>query len=183
MNQFDTTKAALWWHRITTKKKQSNGSLSLKKRGKIPLSYLIILPEHSTESDLAKRFIFAMKNALGPRKKRNLKIVGPTIIGSLIDISEFDDYILYSEEDLNRWGLPNKELIRTCNDINVDVVLDLNQEFSSASATLTRAVTSPLKLGFYSEEGEKFYNILVRRKGEELAESGFKEIFQILGIE
>ena len=36
MNQFDTTKAVLWWHRITTKKKQSNGSLSLKKRGKIP---------------------------------------------------------------------------------------------------------------------------------------------------
>ena len=103
MNQFDTTKAALWWHRITTKKKQSNESMSLKKRGKIPLSYLIILPEHSTESDLAKRFIFAMKNALGPRKKRNLKIVGPTTIGSLIDISEFDDYILYSEEDLNRW--------------------------------------------------------------------------------
>ena len=112
-----------------------------------------------------------------------LKGEGSKAFSAGADISEFDDYILYSEEDLNRWGLPNKELIRTCNDINVDAVLDLNQEFSSASATLTRAVSSPLKLGFYSEEGEKFYNIMVRRKGEELAESGFKEIFQILGIE
>jgi len=40
-----------------------------------------------------------------------------------------------------------------------------------------------MKLGFYSEEGESYYNIMVRRKGEELAESGFKEIFQILGIQ
>ena len=40
-----------------------------------------------------------------------------------------------------------------------------------------------MKLGFYSEEGEKTYNIMIRRKGEDLAESGFKEIFQILGIE
>ena len=34
----------------------------------------------------------------------------------------------------------------------------------------------------YSDEGEDFYNIMVRTTGEELAESGFKEIFQILGM-
>jgi hypothetical protein len=60
--------------------------------------------------------------------------------------------------------------------------LDLNQEFASASAVISRTVSAPMKMGFYSEEGESYYNIMVRRKGEELAESGFKEIFQILGI-
>ena len=34
----------------------------------------------------------------------------------------------------------------------------------------------------YSEEGEGYFTIMVHRQGEELAESGFKEIFQILGI-
>jgi len=183
MNQFNTTKAALWWHRIRTRGKSGSNSLSLKKRGKLPIDFLIILPEHATESDLAKRFLDAMKNALGPRKKRNMKLLGPSGIGNIIEINEFEDYILYTEEDLNRWGLPGKELISTCQKIKVDAILDLNQEFATVSATITRTVTAPLKLGFYSEEGEKFYNIMVRRKGEELAESGFKEIFQILGIE
>ena len=183
MNQFNTTKAALWWHRILTRGKSGSNSLSLKKRGKLPIDFLIILPEHATESDLAKRFLDAMKNALGPRKKRNMKLLGPSGIGNIIEINEFEDYILYTEEDLNRWGLPGKELINTCQKIKVDAILDLNQEFATVSATITRTVTAPLKLGFYSEEGEKFYNIMVRRKGEELAESGFKEIFQILGIE
>ena len=183
MNQFNTTKAALWWHRIRTRSKSGSNSLSLKKRGKLPIDFLIILPEHATESDLAKRFLDAMKNALGPRKKRNMKLLGPSGIGNIIEINEFEDYILYTEEDLNRWGLPGKELINICQKIKVDAILDLNQEFATVSATITRAVTAQLKLGFYSEEGEKFYNIMVRRKGEELAESGFKEIFQILGIE
>ena len=183
MNQFNTTKAALWWHRIRTRGKSGSNSLSLKKRGKLPIDFLIILPEHATESDLAKRFLDAMKNALGPRKKRNMKLLGPSGIGNIIEINEFEDYILYTEEDLNRWGLPGKELINTRQKIKVDAILDLNQEFATVSATITRTVTAPLKLGFYSEEGEKFYNIMVRRKGEELAESGFKEIFQILGIE
>ena len=100
-----------------------------------------------------------------------------------IEINNYNDFILYSEEDLNRWGLPGKELVNECEKIKVDALLDLNQEFASASATLSRTITAPMKLGFYSEEGESSYNIMVRRKGEELAESGFKEIFQILGIQ
>tara|TARA_B100001989_G_C24454257_1_gene420721 strand:+ start:202 stop:753 length:552 start_codon:yes stop_codon:yes gene_type:complete len=183
MSQSNTTKAALWWNKLRSRKKLNKTTLSIKRRGKIPMDYLILLPEHATESDLAKRFLDAMKNALGPRKKRNMKLLGPTGIGNLIEINNYNDFILYSEEDLNRWGLPGKELVSECEKIKVDALLDLNQEFASASATLSRTINAPMKLGFYSEEGESYYNIMVRRKGEELAESGFKEIFQILGIQ
>ena len=141
------------------------------------------MPEHATESDLAKRFLESMRNALGPRKKRNMKLLGPEIIGNLIDIHEFNDYIFYTDEDLNRWGKPGKELIGACEKIKVDTILDLNQEFAPSSAALSKIISAPMKIGFYSEEGEKIYNIMIRRKGEDLAESGFKEIFQILGIE
>ena len=72
MNQLTSTKALQWWQRIRFRGKQRFESLSIKKRGKIPISYLIILPEHATESDLAKRFLVSMRNALGPRKKRNM---------------------------------------------------------------------------------------------------------------
>ena len=50
-----------------------------------------------------------------------MKLLGPSGIGSLIEISDYNDFILYSEEDLNRWGLPGKELISECEKIKVDV--------------------------------------------------------------
>ena len=183
MNQLTSSNPLKWLKRLRSGGKLGFNSLAIKKRGKIPISYLIILPEHATESDLAKRFLESMRNALGPRKKRNMKLLGPEIIGNLIDIHEFNDYIFYTDEDLNRWGKPGKELIGACEKIKVDTILDLNQEFAPSSAALSKIISAPMKIGFYSEEGEKIYNIMIRRKGEDLAESGFKEIFQILGIE
>ena len=182
MEESKTTKAAFWWYRFRSKHKRNVKSLSVSTNGKSPDRFLIVLPEHSTESDLAKRFISSMKNALGPKGADQMKILGTTSVGNLLDLTEFHDFILYSEEDLNRWRLPDKELILTCNKIKVDAVLDLNQKFSPISATLCGEISAPLKVGFYSDEGEDFYNIMVRTTGEELAESGFKEIFQILGM-
>ena len=63
-----------------------------------------------------------------------MKLLGPAAIGNLIDVDEFNDYIFYSDEDLNRWGNPGKELTNTCEKIKVDTILDLNQEFAAASA-------------------------------------------------
>ena len=183
MNQLTSSNPLQWLKRLRSGGNLGFNSLAIKKRGKIPISYLIILPEHATESDLANRFLESMRNALGPRKKRNMKLLGPEIIGNLIDIHEFNDYIFYTDEDLNRWGKPGKELIGACEKIKVDTILDLNQEFAPSSAALSKIISAPMKIGFYSEEGEKIYNIMIRRKGEDLAESGFKEIFQILGIE
>ena len=88
MNQSNTVKAALWWSKLTSRNKSKTNPLSIKRRGKIPMDYLIILPEHATESDIAKRFLDSMKNALGPRKKRNMKLLGPSGIGSLIEIKQ-----------------------------------------------------------------------------------------------
>ncbi len=183
MNKLISVKPLKWLKEIVSGGRLGFDTLSIRKRGKLPISYLIILPEHATESDLAKRFLESMRNALGPRKKRNMKLLGPEIIGNLIDINDYSDYIFYTEEDLNRWGSPGKELIGVCEKIKVDTVLDLNQEYAPTSAALTKKISAPMKIGFYSDEGEKIYNIMIRRKGEDLAESGFKEIFQILGIE
>ena len=100
----------------------------------------------------------------------------------MIDLGDFQDFILFSDTDLNRLGLPGKELLWSCQRINVDAILDLNQSFNPISAILCETINAPLKVGFFSDNGENYYNIMIRRHGEELAESGFKEVFQILGI-
>ena len=84
--------------------------MSLSVNGRRALRFLIILPEHATQSELAKRFVFSMRNALGPEGITQIRILGPANVGNLIDLEGFHDFILYSETDLSRWGLPGKEL-------------------------------------------------------------------------
>ena len=76
MEESKTTKAAFWWYRFRSKHKRNVKSLSVSTNGKSPDRFLIVLPEHSTESDLAKRFISSMKNALGPKGAKQMKILG-----------------------------------------------------------------------------------------------------------
>jgi len=175
-------KAALWWNRFRTKKDLESDTMSLSVNGRRARRFLIILPEHTTQSDLAKRFVFAVRNAVGPVGVSQIRILGPANVGNLLNLEEFHDFILYNEADLNRWGLPGKELVWACQRIHVDAVMDLNQEFAPVSATICSTVRAPLKVGFYSEEGENYFNIMIRQHGTDLTESGFKEIFQILGI-
>mgnify|MGYP000058860017 FL=1 len=156
--------------------------MSLSTHGRSALRFLIILPEHTTESELAKRFMFAMRNALGPAGASQIRILGPANVGNLINMEGFHDFLFFTEADLNRWGLPGKELNWACQRIQVDAVLDLNQAFAPISATICSTVNAPLKVGFFSEEGDQYFNVMIQRHGTELMESGFKEIFQILGI-
>lgn len=182
MKQSNSTKVALWWNKLTNRKKQSTKALSIARKGKRPKQFLVILPEHSTESELAKRFLKSMRNAMGPSGSNQVRLLGLESVGSLVNSDDFHHYIFFTKEDLNRWGMPDKELTFACGKIKVDVILDLNQEFSSFSAAIARIVSAPMRVGFFSKEGEDYYNIMIRRRGAELAESGFKEIFQILGI-
>ena len=182
MKQSNSTKVALWWNKLTNRKKQSAKALYISRKGKKLKQFLVILPEHSTESELAKRFLKSMRNAMGPSGSNQVRLLGLESVASLINSDDFHHYIFFTKEDLNRWGMPDKELTFACEKIKVDVLLDLNQEFSSFSAAISRIVSTPLRVGFFTEEGGDYYNIMIRRQGAELAQSGFKEIFQILGI-
>lgn len=182
MKQSNSTKVALWWNKLTNRRKQGTETLSISRKGKKLKQFLVILPEHSTESELAKRFLKSMRNAMGPSGSNQVRLLGLESVGSLINSDDFHHYIFFTKEDLNRWGMPDKELTFACEKIKVDALLDLNQEFSSFSAAISRIVSTPLRVGFFSEEGGDYYNIMIRRQGAELAQSGFKEIFQILGI-
>ena len=88
------TKAALWWHRLKGKDHLSDQSMALSNRGQSPGRFLIILPEQSIESDLARRFVQTMRNALGPMGVNQMRIIGPAQIGNLVDLSEYHDFIL-----------------------------------------------------------------------------------------
>jgi len=70
------TKAALWWKKLRANKNLGSKTMSLSTHGRSALRFLIILPEHTTESELAKRFMLAMRNALGPAGESQIRILG-----------------------------------------------------------------------------------------------------------
>ena len=98
MEESKVTQAALWWHRFRNRKKVGNKSLGFSNKGKGPKSFLIILPDHSTEADLASRFILSMKNALGPYRAKQIKILGNSVVGNMLEINKFKDFDFYDHK-------------------------------------------------------------------------------------
>ena len=137
MNSSNSKKLALWWNRLINRNKRNSQSLFISKKGKTPKQFLIILPEHSTESDLAKRFLRSMRNAMGPAGSNQVRLLGLESVGSLVDSSDFHHYIFFTREDLNRWGTPDKELTYGGHSHTYDVII---QAFSPQNQSITRDV-------------------------------------------
>ena len=124
-----------------------------------PSDFLIILPEHTTQSELAKRFILAIRNALGPAAVNQIRILGPANVGNLINLEDFSRFYFIHRSGFKPLGPSGKELIWACQRIQVDAVLDLNQEFAPVSATIGSTVDAPLKWAF-SVMKERIISIL-----------------------
>ena len=83
-------KLALWWRKLTIKNSLGVNSMSLSIEGQTPKRFVIILPAHITETELAKRFIHSMKN-----NKQNRRL----------------DPQLARESELYENPIPSRELI------------------------------------------------------------------------
>jgi len=106
-------------------------------------------------------------------KRRNLEYVDPSIN---------DRLITYSDEHVNRWGLPEQSLLEIIFVSRPEVVIDLNVEFDPISAAIVQQSGAPMRIGFYNEENEKYFNILIERKESDYFEEGYLKIQQLLGL-
>ncbi len=175
-------KFALWWDRVSDKQKRTPLPVKISREGRSVSRIVISLPEHRKDYDFAGRFILSLNNALGPYSQKILSFIGSGGTRATMGLEMTREYLLYSPQDLNRMGLPSKALKQEASNLRADVLIDLNTEFSPISAVLVRATNILLKVGFYSELGEYYYNILLQKSGNDIMESGFKELHQLLGI-
>jgi len=143
---------------------------------------LVLLPKTEEQSRVARLFIQSLQNAMGPQgriqvryivKRRNLEYVDPSIN---------DRLITYSDEHVNRWGLPEQSLLEIIFVSRPEVVIDLNFEFDPISAAIVQQSGAPMRIGFYNEENEKYFNILIERKESDYFEDGYLKIQQLLGL-
>lgn len=175
------TRMALWWNRPREK---SNGKIGLAlRKERYPLSnLLVLLPKNPEHSRLARIFIQSLQNAIGPEGRLSVRYIAMRRNLEFVDSSINDRLITYSNEHINRWGLPYKSFLEIVFSSQPDAVIDLNLDFDPVSATIVQESNAPMKIGFYTEESEKYFNILIERKGSDYLEKGFRNIQQLLGL-
>lgn len=175
------TRVALWWNRP---RKKTNGTVGLAlRKDRYPITNLLVLlpkkPEHSL---VARMFIQSLQNAIGPEGRIQVRYIAMRRNLEYVDSAINDRLITYSNEHLNRWGLPQKSFLEIIFTSQPDAVIDLNLDFDPISATIVQKSKAPMRIGFYTEESEKYFNILIDRKGSEYLEKGFQNIQQLLGL-
>ena len=172
---------ALRWN-LSREKSNSNVGLALRKE-RYPFSnLLVLLPKKPEHSRMARNFIQSLQNAIGPEGRIQVRYIAMRRNLEFIDSSINDRLITYSNEHLNRWGLPYKSFLEIVFSSQPDAVIDLNLDFDPVSATIVQQSNAPMRIGFYTEESEQYYNIMIDRKGSDYIEKGFLNIQQLLGL-
>jgi hypothetical protein len=163
---------------------KSNNSVGLAlRKERYPFSnLLVLLPKKPEHSRMARIFIQSLQNAIGSEGRIQVRYIAMRRNLEFIDSSINDRLITYSNEHINRWGLPYKSFLEIVFSSQPDAVIDLNLDFDPVSATIVQQSNAPMRIGFYTEESEQYYNILIDRKGSDYIEKGFLNIQQLLGL-
>ncbi len=175
------TRIALWWDR-PRKDTFANSNLSLRKEIHPFSNLLILLPKTPEASHAARMFIQSLQNAIGPQGRIQVRYIAKRINLEYVDARINDRLITYSDEHINRWGLPEQSLLEIIFVSKPEVVIDLNLDFDPVSATIVQKSGAPMRIGFYNEENEKYFNILIERKENQHLEEGYGKIQQLLGL-
>jgi len=176
------TKLLLWWTNLRWRKHHPPGTGTLTSSGRSISHLILLLPTDRLQFDFSRRFLLTLRNAIGPGRKIRIYLVGRAEVGNLFNLEDFDHFLLYSESDLNKWGYPLKEFQNHLNTIEGDAIFDLNQEFSPEALVVSTLIQAPLRIGFYSEFTERYYNILIRINDSDPLQAGIRELLQLLGI-
>lgn len=118
--------------------------------------FLVLLPDNS-EDTLSSQDIPSYYKI----NKKQVTILGYKNVVPIILESHSFNSIAFSEEELTKFGLPNKELVDKIKSEEFDVVIDLNRRENFVFSVLTNIPKSAIKIGFKKEKSDVFYNFQV----------------------
>jgi hypothetical protein len=90
--------------------------------------------------------------------------------------------LTYSVHDINRWFVPNRELLKRMKTTTFDIALDLNVNFSLPSAFLCKASNAPLRVSFAKQDGDQFYNFQVQTKKTSSSAYSYRSLLKCLDM-
>lgn len=173
------TRLALWWKRP----RMNDDPYLYLQKSRLPITnILVLLPKKREQSRIARMFIQSLQNAAGPERRLHIRFVTMRQNLENIDPEITDRLITYSSEHVNRWGLPQQALLDIILPTQPQAVIDLNREFDPVSSIIVQHSRAPLRIGFYTAEKEKYYNILIDAVETDHLGQGYHNIQQLLGL-
>jgi len=157
-----------------TFKNVHNGEQSFANFYKRSFNIMVVMPEDEHDFNHS----FAVLKYLEESKKNPVLLTYDYRV-SLIPVKYKTRVIEHNINDINRLNLPTKKFIHRISEIKYDAAIDLNRTENMLYGYLFNIINAPLKIGFKSENSDKYYNVQIVNNASS-AEDSYKNLLNCL---
>ena len=171
------TKALLMWRKLQKKKSEQIPTLSLSQNGESLKALLVFLPDNIEDARIMSHFIKSLTGNVAAHFicHEKVKNVFPDELQGNI--------ITFSDNEINWWGIISENSFKErLKKIKMDALIDLNLKDYFLYHELSRAIQSPLKIGFNTYGSDDYYNIIIDHQKGDFLEKSFDILNKILGL-
>jgi ADP-heptose:LPS heptosyltransferase len=141
--------------------------------------FLICLPSEPNELQHAGSFLSLLKEKFSDREITLIT----TNIGKSLFGNEPYKFITISTEQIGFFFLPKKDFIQKIKNLDIDVAIDLNEQFNLLSACICRESKATLRVSFFKDRCEQFFNFQIRPKPSINQREKFNALIKYIHIE
>lgn len=176
------TRLALKWQGRKLKWFSGSKQLTISNQKGGISSLLILLPELEEQLKIAVYFVQALMNSIGSSGPVTLRFVGRDFLRNTFEQNMADAFRGYSEIDIDRWGMLKSSALNRILSRHWDAAVDLSPDFHPVTTQIIGRSRAHLRIGFYDEEKEPFFNVLLERDKDDYIEKGYLRIQKLLGL-
>ncbi len=137
-------------------------------------TYLVLMPDNDTD------FHYAIEVLKGlSLNKKHATVFTREFRANLVPMKYRPQVIEYTDKDIGRFSVPSKKLMERLSSMRFNVVLDLNRKDNVFCSIVASKVNAPIKVGFRKSNSDKFYNLQIISK-EENIEQTYKNFLSCL---
>jgi len=97
-----------------------------------------------------------------------------------LDLANITDCVPVLQQDLDKFGLPNKAFLAQLRSWRYLAAVDLNPGFRLYSAFLVLKTEAPKRIGFQNPEADRFFNVQVTMSRSGSVSSSLAQIEKII---
>jgi len=120
---------------------------------------LITLPVGYEEANAASDALQKIRDQMG---NAHLTLIHTGTRATSLAGSTRCDVVRLDPEDINRFSLPRRSLLKRIGTHPYDVAIDLNLDFVLHTAYICRATSADVRVGFVRDASETFFNVQIR---------------------
>ena len=147
--------------------------------GKGVNSALIILPDQMEEYRIARHYF---KSIQEEHPEIHFTFLALSAEAAKSAESTKNGLISITEDDLDRWHLPDQTFVQKVYSSPYDAVINLNSRSNLITDWIMRFAKSPIRIGYYPQRESYMYNLLIERKGRVSLEKTYIQIQKLLGL-